>query len=335
MATIKDKESLSKIENLENADFLVVEHAEKLREGTSLINLAWRQGGRWRELLNDITNRGFYLYMVKDQLKSCFVQHKAVSKLWSKVRSGEFSISDSGVIYTYEPPALADVPPNLLVIFSSMTESIFSPFLMRYFAQNFSSIKKYVPENTAILRIADIGGVTGAFYLNTNYLDRNEENIQSLISEIARRISATKVVLYGGSKGGTGAFYHSLAGGYSSVCVEPIISDDYYFRLRNDLHLIDGIFPFSKQEKFSELLECSSSRDIDSDIIYSHASPQIEYIKPMLLERYPGRFSYFNSMHPEISDHPDVSRKTIHLVTSLINFKLLGVPRLRGNYNIV
>ena len=82
-----------------------------------------------------------------------------------KIKNYEYK---DGLVYSLTPPQI-DINPNLLVIFSSISGKMYQPFLHRYFEQNFKSINKHISPNTAILRIADIGGVTGAYYLNTNF----------------------------------------------------------------------------------------------------------------------------------------------------------------------
>lgn len=113
----------------------------------------------------------------------------------------------------------------------------YSASLYRYFAKNFSTIDKYIGKNVSILRVADIGGITGSFYLNTNALPTNADKIKSLILEVIEQcqIKSDDVVLYGCSKGGTAAVYHGLTNNYKIVAVDPILNDEHYINNKNDL----------------------------------------------------------------------------------------------------
>ncbi|HHU8995023.1 TPA: XcbB/CpsF family capsular polysaccharide biosynthesis protein, partial [Escherichia coli] len=132
----------------------------------------------------------------------------------------------------------------------------YSASLYRYFAKNFSTIDKYVGKNVSILRVADIGGITGSFYLNTNALPTNADKIKSLILEVIEQcqIKSDDVVLYGCSKGGTAAVYHGLTNNYKIVAVDPILNDEHYVNNKNDLHLIEGVFPQPKEELFKKVI---------------------------------------------------------------------------------
>ena len=127
------------------------------------------------------------------------------------------------------------------------------------------------------------------------------------------------VVLYGASKGATASLYHGIKGSYNAVVVDPIVSDEYHEKKYNDSHFTQGTFPFTKQEKFSQLFkECEVNSDIN--IIYSENSPVYDAINKNVKENdVLQKINYINVVHPKIKDHPDVGVNTIDILTLIIN----------------
>ena len=207
---------------------------------------------RTKLLLLKLTNLGFSLYYHTDG-ESRFIRHDRLRHHWPAVKSGAISVSDRGIFYSLEEPPSGRVE-NLVVVLSPVSSQ---PRLIRYFWPSFATLQKYLAPHTAVLRVADMGGVKGAFYLDTTALPENSLNINRLIEELSARfeIRRDNVVIYGASKGGTGAVYHGLSGGWRYVAVDPILSDEWYeVHKENDYHFTAGdVFPRSKQEVFSEL----------------------------------------------------------------------------------
>lgn len=302
-------------------------------EDKNIIALA-RKNKALKKGLVEITNHGFYLYK-HDKSVSSLVKQEEIKNIWGRVKNGELKLFKS-LIYSLEEPILKNInQKRLIVIFSSINENIYSPNLSaRFFLKNFESIQKYIPKNTYVLRIADIGGVVGSFYLNTVFSSVIENQVQELIRFIcaSQGIQAERdVVLYGASKGGTAALYHAVVGGYKAVSIDPIVSDEYYLYRWNDTHFTDGVFPVTKQEKFSHLL--SVEKDLNNIfIICSERSPQYKYINSIVHDSKTGKFvNFVNSVHPEIKDHPDVAPMTMNIATTLING--LFYELLKPNYN--
>lgn len=278
-----------------------------------------------KDLLLQLTNLGFSLYYNAAD-ESRFIRHDRVVHHWPAVKDGTFMASDDGIVHQVEQPESGKVD-RLVVIFSPINSK---PRLIRYFRPSFATLMKYVPRNTAILRIADVGGVKGAFYLDTSFLPDNSSRIRRLIqSTVAEHdIDADNVVLFGASKGGTGALYHGLTSGWKLVSVDPIVSDSWYEQHENDYHFTTGgVFPRSKQEVFSELVGQVASEhpgtSLNSVIVTSTRSPQYpctsEILRPLC-----NRFSVLNSANPNILKHPDVAPKTIYAQVMAINTLLLG-----------
>lgn len=310
-----------------STSYALVNHGPSSVPGESLITIA-RRNPIAKGLINRLAMDGFYLYRVTED-GSRFVRDHTISRLWHRVKDGDFSTNEDGLIYSFTLPAVKTEFMRILVIFSSMSTSIYTPSMMRYFEQNFRSAQKHVPPNTAILRIADIGGVVGAFYLNTARNPNNAERVRRLITETAsaHNVSSNDVVLYGASKGGTGALYHGLTGGFKCLAVDPVISDDYYVSTYQDSHFTTGgVFPESKQDVFARVIDSALDSDSRTSgegtttaVIYSERSPQYGAIQEIAVRKLRDRAAFFNCINPEIADHPDVSPKSLNTAAMLMN----------------
>lgn len=322
--------------------FIHVDHgAEHIGATTNMVKMA-RWNDQDRELITTLANNGFYTYMVKDNATR-FVNEKSLDRLWVSLVSKEFVRHPNGIVYSFTN-ATAATPKRLLVVFSSISGNINTPSLMRYFEQNFKSLQKFIPADTAVLRIADLGGVVGAFYMNTTHLPKNVENIQQVIQEVSRHqgIGHDSVVLYGASKGGTGALLHAIEGDYRCVAVDPIVDDEYYIEHLNDAHFTkNGVFAETKRQvfgramgKISSLPEVSATTSVKLSIICSRNSPQYKYISSTLIDNANSRMSFYDSRNPAITDHPLVGAKTVNMATTLMNLHLYSLPVTAGLYTI-
>jgi hypothetical protein len=307
--------------------FVHVAHGPSAKPGDSLISIS-RRNPAAKKLISHLAVNGFYLYRITDE-GSRFVRDHTIGKMWHRIKAGEYSINEDGLVYSFTPPVIKSGSMRILVIFSSISASIYNPGLMRYFEQNFRSAQKHIPPNTAILRIADIGGIIGAFYLNTVRNPENTARIQRLIRETANEhgVHLNNVVLYGASKGGTGALYHGLTGGFKCVAVDPVLSDEYYISRYSDSHFTtDGVFLETKQDLFRRVVAnaedshgLARASGTNITVIYSERSPQFSTIQEIAVDRLKDRAAFFNCINPEILDHPDVSPKSLNTASMLMN----------------
>lgn len=320
--------------------FIQVEHSDET--GDNLIQLS-RKDPATKQAVTNLAKHGYYLYK-QDGGASSFVRHNEIKYLWHRVKTGEYSVNDQGVIYTYTPPTLATDNPKMLVVFASIHEDMYSSGLMRYFKHNFPSVQKYVTPETGILRIADIGGVTGAFYLNTVAHPKNTARVQRLIEQVAadNKVIRDSIVFYGASKGATGALYHGMDMGIRCVVVDPIVSDEVYEKRYRDSHYTaDGIFLERKQQLFDRLVKkVTADKDFAGlnarwAIICSDRSPQFDYINRTLIQPMWGGAAFFNSQHPDITDHPEVGPNTITMMTTLLNTQLYRMPVRSGIHKFI
>lgn len=333
-------ESLRALVSSSNAKVLSVTGSPENKENLAVTS---RRDPNAKRILVELAKLGFLIYK-QDDATSFFVRQDEVPALWHRVRTGELCATEDGVIFTFSPPLVASENPQLLVVFSSIHEDIYSASLGRYFKQNFPTLQKYVSPGTAVLRIADVGGITGAFYLDTTAAPHNSKLIQSLIMTKASEIGAARdaVVLYGGSKGATGALFHALSLGIRCVAVDPVVSDEYYESKYSDSHFTrGGIFPRTKQEVFASAVETYRTRSYESSsvgriiVICSERSPQFEFIRNALIDPLLRRAVFFNCLHPDIRDHPDVGPKSLALTTTVINNSLYSVPMQVGLHPFV
>lgn len=323
-------------------NFIHVRHSENAKPEHNLTQIS-RHSLPARHLLVELTRRGFYTYMSGGH-ETRLVRERRIPQLWEPLKSGQFSKSSEGVIYSLAKPSVEAGKCKLLVFLCPMHENIYTSSLYRYFPQNFKTIQKFIAPETAILRIADLGGVVGNFYGNTLVHPDNIDRIQTLVGKIMLQLDIvpSDVVLYGGSKGGTGALLHGLVGGYKVVAVDPVLGDRHYEERFRDSHFTrETIFPLSKDELFDRLVsEYRGKYGWDSPgqrkvVVYSSRSPQALTIQKLLFDQLEGGIAGFDVDHPSIQDHPDVGPNSLPITTTIINSLLYGLEPPVGFRQIV
>jgi len=324
------KTALSSFPDGDELRFVHVDHSEVGPE-QNFIEIA-RKDAQAKDIVVALANRGFMAYALREGTTS-FVHHQRLPTLWNKVKDGDFKVDQNGLIYSLQSPLNDHPVKHLLVVFSSMAGKIYTASMMRHFEQNFSTAQKYMPAGTAVLRIADLGGVVGGWYMNTHALPDNEAHIQALIARIIDRagISREDTVFYGVSKGGSAALYHGLLGKYRVVAIDPILADEHYVKMHRDSHFTIGVFPKDKLDKFRELSAAiDPERIAPTAIICSQRSPQFPYITSVLGKALNDRIAFFNSLNPDIKLHPDVSPKTLNVAVMAMNMLFYRMPMPAG-----
>ncbi len=325
MATVKIDAAELPGTDLSGAHFVHLRHG-----GQDNLIRASRRDEELRQSLVSLVDKGFLVYkFANDGAAVTSLIHASIAPgFWAE--KTDFGLKEhNGICYKLEQPQEV-IARRLLVIFSSMSTVDLmydAGFSARYFAQNLNQATKYTPFDTAILRIADLGGVVGAFYTNTNGQPDNEERVAALIAKVATNlgIAPPNTVLYGASKGASGALLHSLRSGMKLVCVEPILSDDYYLRRYRDSHFTHGLFPRGKQELFAHQF-ASEAAAAQRIVIYSNRSPQFPYIRDIAMESPGGKhIAFVDVQSPAIKDHPDVAPSSLGLQVALLNLMLCGI----------
>ena len=290
-----------------------------------------RQYSTLKDFIIKLANNGLYLVNYKDGV-SIFEKFITAKDFLTHMNNKEDSYKVSNnLIYDLHEPEIQFKENNLLVIFSSFQ---IHPYLVtspdeRYFLKDFPNIYKYIPKNTYILRIADIGGVAGNFYLNTYYNNLIEMSVYKLIEERRKSLNIKKkhTLLFGFSKGGTASFFYSIKHRYKAIAVDPIITDKFHIDTYNDSHFTQGIFPYTKDIKFKQLFEDYTIHK-NIYIITSKKSQQFTYIHSFMEDN--DRNNYINliiSKNPSIKDHPSVGENTINIFIMLINTIFYGINK--------
>lgn len=291
----------------------------------NLLGLA-RSASHVRRLVSYLANNGFFLVDHANGVSR--FEHLSDHSTFANFFNDDSVQLRDGMFYKVEKPSLDVGPPRLLVVFSSIADHPLNASLSRrMFFKNFPTIAKYIPKNTYILRIADMGSILGSFYLNSIFDPHFAAKTQTLIQAIAQGLGVehSDIVLYGASKGATGAFYHGVSGGYAAVAVDPIVSDQYYLHEMNDLHFVEGNFPFDKETVFSTLLKEVEPRS-PVHIVTSPSSEQYQYIERLLANHHcPQSLMLYRFSNPNISTHTDVGPQTVNFVTAMINNLFYGI----------
>lgn len=234
-----------------DADKIVV----KTHQPQSLLQLSRQDKDAYQAYI-ELLDHDYVLYMHSNE-QSFFIKRELVATIWQRkdlIQKGE-------TFYTVADPLKVNklAPNRLVVIFSSMpsAKDYYSDNVAsRMFVQNYPSMPKHLLKNTYILRIMDLNRSSGSYYLNAGKCRTLESDVQAIISTVCEQynIVSDNVVLYGGSKGGTGALYHSILGNYHAVVVDPIFSIEKYNQA-NDMHYLKNVLPEKLLPKFQKALE--------------------------------------------------------------------------------
>jgi len=323
------------VANLPGKQFVHIDHSA-ISMTDNLIQISRKAAPEARAKLVELVNRGFSLYRLKDGVSS-FVAHERIKDVWGSVKDGTFK-TESGLVYSVTPPG-SGTTKKLLVIFSSISSKMYQSGLARHFEQNFASAVKHIPPNTAILRIADLGGVCGAFYMDTNFLRTNEIQLSALLEKVINElhIASSDVVMFGTSKGATAALFYGVKHDSHFISVDPIVSDEHYIKTYRDAHFTVGVFPFTKQDKFRSLLEGAPAESQRNRIlVYSSRSPQFTYINDIVRCSASGvAFRFVNCNDVLIKNHPDVASVTRDIWQALLNLSICGLPYIKKSVEII
>lgn len=328
--------SISHLDRLESPPMVVECVLEKgAHDWTSLIHIA-QASGPHKRLLIELVNRGYHLFRAHER-GSLFVHRHHIDRVWDKIESGEYIYTEDHLVYQLSFPEQRR-PGRLLVVFSPVASNRFTQFLDRHFSISFKSIGRYLHDDTLILRIADLGGVVGSFYLPTTYDPQNNEKVQRLIRSIASkyRIPEKRIVLYGASKGGTGALYTALQTGFRCVAIDPIVSrrspkkDPYY--------AYTAIFPEDREKLFLRLAAEKASAGWGESHITVVTSPGSAEHLPIhrLAAKSPlARCTQLLIVHhPGIERHADVGPRTVPTTVATLNNALVGLNHSPGVYHL-
>ncbi|VGM96332.1 accessory Sec system protein Asp2 [uncultured Avibacterium sp.] len=242
------------------------------------------------------------------------------------------------LMYTLTPPSIKrkspSLPNRLLVLFSHMNggSGYDSTNVMdRMFVQYFSDIQRSLVKNVFVLRIADMNLSHGSYFVNTDNYPDYEEQIQNLIKEvmIKNNIDHDNVVLYGGSKGGTGAIYHAALGNYKAIAGDPIINSEKY-NLNKDWHFVKN---FKEADLTNQILENAKNNSNKMYIFASKAHIFNYSHSKNLAEKSAGLISIVDLSNDSlIKTHPHITAQSVPEQLTLMNLLLDG-DKILGDFS--
>lgn len=248
-----------------NPDYSVERLRINLHSEQNMLQLAMKNKSV-REALIQVTKHDFILG-----------EHKEGVSYFGKRNTFKFYdkniLKYEGVFYKLQEPIEQRFlkQKRLLVIFSHFSGD-FSAYASKRMAFDiWPDVQKYIVKDTYVLRIMDFNLTHGSWYLNTENFVDFEERIQSLIYFIIDKycINMDEVCLYGSSKGGVGAFIHSLLGDFNSVVVDPILDDQRYLE-ENDIHFLKDLREIDLVPKCNILIEKNVIKNKKFIITNSH-----------------------------------------------------------------
>ncbi|MEK4298279.1 accessory Sec system protein Asp2 [Oceanobacillus sp. FSL W8-0428] len=288
----------------------------------NLIKLARRNKDAYK-LYKKLLENNYMLYFHKDG-KSHLYNRKYISEIWKRkdlYQQGE-------IFYTIDKPEgrknneLSD-DKRLLVIFTcmpandnydnhSLSERIFPKF--------FDGIERNLVKNVYIMRITDLNLSHGSHYQNTDNYPTMERDIIDSIKNVQNELDITdeKTVLYGVSKGGTGALHYGSMLDLKSLSVDPILNLEEYNQ--KDEHFLKDLRKIDVTEDINSSLARQSNRKK-----YIIGSQNVEFNYSKIVKITGSNTVIINKKDNHIKEHPDVSRNTVPEQLMILNHLLGGI----------
>lgn len=268
------------------------------------------------KMYQELLKNDFILYFhEKDQ--SYFCKRYLFEHLWKRkdlIKEGSlfFTIDEQN-----ENKMTTLQRKKLLVIFSCMptmekynshtaAERCFVPF--------FPSIARSLVKDVLIMRIMDLNLSHGSHYISTENYPEMENDIQNAIKKVAfdHLIDVEDIVLYGISKGGTGALYHGALADYNVLAVDPILSVEEYNQDGNQ-HFLKNLRRIDLTDDLNRNLEkCSRKK-----IIISNENITFNYKK--INELTVDKVNLVSIQDNTVNHHTELSKNTIPEQLSLLN----------------
>lgn len=274
------------------------------------------------------------------------IGHKNLSSIFMKrteyfperVKGYEYLKRYKNVFYTYTPIESKKISPSLpnrlLVLFSHMNGTVKgynnNNIIVRTFNPYFLDIQRSLVKNVHILRLGDLTLSHGSYYHNTSVFPDYESQIQELIHNIRNKynISNENTILYGGSKGGSGALLHSSIGDYKAICGDPIIDLSFYNFDRNDYHFVQNFLPLNLSNGI--LQYCRTNKN--KKYIFCHKNQSLNYKASCnLAKKSNGVVNIVDlSNDKKIIKHPDITSNSVPEQITLMNLmfdakKIIGI----------
>lgn len=300
--------------------------------------------GRKRILIDTGSNKNFLQVARKDRdiydtykelLANDYILYfhqKTISKFYKREYAAElFQRKDlkqhKGVFYTLDKPEGRKLneatDKKLIVIFSCMPPAdVYDSSLMpnRMFPMFFKGIERNLVKNVHTMRIMDLNCSHGSHYTSTTNYPTYEQEIQEAITNVKNEleIDDSNIVLYGFSKGATGAIFHGSALDLKALAVDPILSIGGSLE-QNDRRFLKGLRRESLVEDVNNYLDESNKHQK-----FIICSEQVEMYYEHSINITKEKVKLINVRDSHIKYHPDISRNTVPEQFAIINNLFTG-----------
>lgn len=214
---------------------------------------------------------------------------------------------------------------NIIFFFCGMPGSDYLNSLDAYermFPRLFKDFTRSLTKDTIVIRIADVNGVRGGFYVNTYNYEQQENDLSEFIYAMIKtyNVSDKNIVFHGTSKGATGALYYAAKHDLNCVAVDPVLdSEDSILNLHNNHFMKDFrieqnlVIPINY---FEQLNSRNSTHYVVGNHFVNSTWSVIQKLKKVFL---------FDIDDPTVTTHPAVSPNSVPEWLMLINSLLVDV----------
>ncbi|RIP34124.1 hypothetical protein BUZ14_08730 [Staphylococcus gallinarum] len=268
-----------------------------------------------------------YILYFHEQTVSKFYKRSQVEVLFQR----KDLIRHNDIFYTLNEPQgrkSNDLESEkLLVLFTCMPnaqdyDSSLIP--KRMFPKFFDGIERNLVKNIYTMRIMDLNASHGSHYINTVNNKTYEDDIASAICRVQKELNITddNTVLYGASKGGTGALNYGARLDLKCLAVDPIISTEEYNVA--DEHFLKHIREIDLSNKINQHLSQRSTR---KKYIISSENVAFNFAKAREIKG--DNLILINKKDEHITAHPEVSRNTVPEQMTILNMLFTGETLIR------
>ncbi|MDO5375193.1 MAG: accessory Sec system protein Asp2 [Staphylococcus rostri] len=269
------------------------------------------------QLYKKLLENDYILYAHENGISKLY-QRRYIDEIWKS----QIVHKVGDIYYSLEAPKhkeanLAKEDNKLLIIFPSMPmiKHHESPiFTERMFNPVHKHISNYINSNVYIMRIADLNLSYGSHFINTINYSTMEQDITNAIVEVKEKLNFQDkdIILYGPSKGGTGALYYGSKLDLKCLAVDPIIHLGHYNK--NDAHFLRGFRKIELSDNINKHLSQGSYHRK-----YIIASENVAFNFKYSSKIIGDNVIKLNKKDAQTKSHADVSRNTKFEQLMLIN----------------
>ncbi|CAD5901919.1 conserved hypothetical protein [Carnobacterium maltaromaticum] len=298
-----------------NPDYSKDKVIVKTFQNDNLLVLAQKFQNTYR-MYKDLLKNDYILYF-HDKEQSFFCKRTLFEHLWQR----KDLIKEGSLFYTLEHPTANKVTTlqekKLLVIFSCMppTEQHYTQSAAdRCFPSFFPLISKNLVKDITIMRIMDLNLSHGSYYISTSNYPEMEKDVQNAIKKVAlsNSVNSEDIVLYGVSKGGSGALYHGSLNDYKVLSVDPIISSEKYNE-KDDYHFLVDARKIDLTNDINENLGKCSKRK------YIICNENVEFNYKKIKELDSSKVRVLSIKDDTVNYHHEVSKNTVPEQLAILN----------------